>query len=286
MKFKQLYLYAQLMRLNKPIGILLLLWPTLFALWLAAEGKPDFFIVAIFVMGVVVMRSAGCVINDIVDRSFDKHVRRTAHRPVAIGIIKPKQALICFVVLSFIAFLLVFQLNFLTIQLSFGALLLALIYPYMKRYTHLPQVFLGAAFAFAIPMAFAAVTNQITPLAWVLFFAMLCWIVAYDTQYALVDKEDDLKIGVKSTAILFGNWDKLIIACLQCLTVIILSILGYYYGFGVRYFLGIGVATVLIFYQQYLIKERQPEKCFRAFLNNNLFGAALFLGLLLEYNSY
>jgi len=270
------------MRLDKPIGIFLLLWPTLMALWIAGEGKPNLYIVSIFVLGVIVMRSAGCVINDWADRNFDKAVTRTRNRPLAMGTAKPREAILLFLFLISIALILVLQLNLLAIALSIVALLLATAYPFMKRYTHLPQVALGIAFAWAIPMAFVAITHQLSSSAMLLFLATVCWTVAYDTEYAMVDRADDIQIGVKSMAILLGKADRLVIGGLQLGMLVLLVILGWDLGYGKCYYLGICGASVLAFYQQYLIKNRIPEQCFKAFLNNNLLGALLFSGLVLE----
>jgi len=280
----RLYLYALLMRLNKPIGILLLLWPTYWALWIAAGGLPDTRVLIIFTLGVILMRSAGCVINDYADRDIDTHVERTQNRPLAQGHIRPKEALVLFASLCLIAFSLVLTLNNLTILLSFGGVALAACYPFMKRYTHLPQVVLGAAFGWAIPMAFAAQTGNVPTLAWVLFFINICWTVAYDTMYAMVDREDDLKIGVKSTAILFGDADKLIIGILQTFTLTGLVLVGQRLELGISFFIGLAIATGFAVYQQILIKDRDRGGCFRAFLNNNWFGLSVFAGLAASYN--
>jgi len=275
--------YIYLTRLHKPIGIYLLLWPTLWGVWLAGHGSPDFSVVLIFVLGTVLMRSAGCVINDYADRNFDGHVERTRERPLATGKVTPKEALILFAVLSLIAFALVLLLNTLTILLSFVAVALAAIYPFMKRHTYFPQVFLGAAFAWAIPMAFAAQTNTVPGLAWWLFITTLVWTVAYDTLYAMVDRPDDLKIGIKSTAILFGSADKWIVALLQIAVLLSLWAMGEWVGLGLFYHLGVLSAAGFAVYQQYLIRDRKPERCFQAFLNNHWFGLVVFIGLVLDY---
>lgn len=274
--------YALLMRLDRPIGILLLLWPTLWGLWWAARGWPRPQVLVVFVTGVVLMRSAGCVINDYADRGFDPHVERTQHRPLAAGRIGTREALALFVVLCLTAFVLVLTMNRLTIALSFAGALLAAGYPFMKRYTHLPQVFLGAAFGWAIPMAFAAETGAIPPVAWVLFMANLFWAVAYDTAYAMVDRDDDLKVGVKSTAILFGRFDRLMIGLAHGVTLLLLAVAGGLAGFGMFYYVGLLVALGLAGYQQWLIRARDKQASFRAFVNNNWFGAAVFAGLWLE----
>ena len=279
----RLYHYYLLVRLHRPIGILLLLWPALWALWLAGAGQPHWSVVLIFVLGVVLMRSAGCAINDYADRHFDGHVARTNQRPLATGQVTPREAIGVFMVLSLIAFALVLQLNWQTIALSVVALALTFVYPFMKRFTHVPQLFLGAAFGWAIPMAFAAITGAIPFYAWVLFVATLIWALVYDTQYAMVDREDDLKIGIKSTAILFGRWDRLTIGLLQLLMLGLLVWIGEETGRGVFYLLGLLVAAALAVYQQYLIRRRDPSLCFQAFLNNNYFGMAVFIGLVLDY---
>jgi len=279
----RLYQYALLMRLHRPIGIYLLLWSTLWAVWLAGNGHPSVFITLIFIAGVVLMRSAGCVINDYADRDFDPHVQRTRDRPLATGRVSAKEALGLFIVLCLLAFGLVLQLNDLTIQLSVIALLLAAMYPFTKRYTYLPQLFLGAAYSWSIPMAFAAQLNEIPNIAWWLFTANLLWTVAYDTMYAMVDKQDDLKIGVKSTAILFGNADKLIIALLQLAVFILLIMVGIQENLGRIYFVGLAIASLFVFYQHWLIRHREPERCFQAFLNNHWLGATIFIGIVADY---
>ena len=275
--------YALLMRLHRPIGILLLLWPTLWGLWFAGQGHLNLHVAAVFVLGVVLMRSAGCVINDYADRGFDPHVERTRERPVAAGRVVPREALALFAALCLIAFALVLTLNRLTILLSFAGAFLAATYPFLKRWTHLPQFYLGVAFGWGIPMAFAAQTGTVPPLAWILFLANVCWSVAYDTAYAMVDREDDLKVGVKSTAILFGSYDRLLIGVFHGLTITLLAIAGDLAGRGMLYYAGLAVAVGLAGYQQVLIHERTPAGCFKAFLNNNGFGAAVFVGLALSY---
>jgi len=271
------------MRLHRPIGIFLLLWPTLWALWIASEGQPDLHVLVVMVLGVVIMRSAGCVINDYADRDFDPHVARTLDRPIAAGRITPKQALMLFIGLCLIAFALVLTLNLLTIALSFVGLLLAVIYPFMKRYTYLPQVFLGAAFGWAIPMAYAAQTDSLPHIAWLLFIGNVLWSTAYDTMYAMTDREDDLRVGVKSTAILFGEADRVIIGIIQALLLIDLVIVGHQAALWTGYFVGLILAAGLMVYQQYLIRDRVPEDCFQAFLNNNWFGAVVFFAIALGY---
>jgi 4-hydroxybenzoate polyprenyltransferase len=277
------YFYARLMRMDKPIGIFLLMWPTLWALWVAAQGMPDMLVFTVFMLGVFLMRSAGCVINDYADRDFDPHVERTKLRPIASGDVTPKEALVLFVVLCLTAFALVLLLNPFTILLSFGGVALAAVYPFMKRYTHLPQIVLGAAFAWAAPMAFAAQINEIPVVAWLLFTATVLWAVAYDTMYAMVDRADDLEVGVKSTAILFGEADRLIIGIIQALVMMTLVIAGDQLEMTWPYYLGLAVAAGLAIYQQYLIKDREPSRCLRAFLNNNWFGCAVFCGIAAHY---
>ena len=275
--------YAHLMRLNRPIGIFLLLWPTLWALWIAGEGHPDLLVISVFVGGVVLMRSAGCVINDYADRNLDPHVERSKDRPIAAGRVKPKEALLLFMVLSLSAFGLVLLMNRLTIYLSLVGVALAATYPFMKRYTHLPQVYLGAAFGWAVPMAFAAQTGSIPKVAWLLFVATVLWATVYDTMYGMVDREDDIKIGVKSTAVLFGEADRFIIAIIQLLFLTALLFVGQAADLGGYYYFGILLAAALSIYQQYLIRNREPQFCFQAFLNNNWLGAAVFSGLVLHY---
>lgn len=275
--------YAQLLRLNRPIGSLLLLWPTYWALWLAAGGVPDIRNLVVFTLGVFLMRAAGCAINDFADRKVDGHVKRTRDRPLASGRVAPAEAVLLFLILALIAFLLVVLFtNTLTLYLSFGGLVLAFIYPFMKRYTHLPQLFLGAAFSWAIPMAWAAEAGEISRLAWLLFTANVLWTVAYDTLYAMVDRDDDLKIGIKSTAVLFGDADRAIIAMLQGLVVLVLILVGSQAELGVFYYLGLAAMAALFVYQQHLARYREREGCFRAFLNNNWAGFAVFVGLFVD----
>ncbi len=275
--------YALLVRLNKPIGILLLLWPTLVALWIAAEGWPRPGVLFVFVMGVILMRSAGCAINDYADRHIDNKVARTKERPLTSGKITEKEALMVFAVLSALAFALVLFMNTLTIMLSFVGVALAASYPFMKRYHYLPQVHLGAAFGWAVPMAFAAQAGEVREVTWLLFIATVLWATAYDTMYGMVDREDDLKIGVKSTAILFGSADRLIIGVIQLILILDMLLIGQRAGLSGFYYLGVTVAAGLAIWQQYLIKDRDPQKCFQAFLNNNWFGLAWFAGVLLDY---
>ncbi len=274
------------MRLDRPIGILLLLWPTLWALWIASAGKPDMLVLTVFALGVILMRSAGCVINDYADRDFDRHVRRTQDRPLAAGRVTPQEALVLFAVLCALAFGVVLLLDTFTILLSFVAVLLAALYPFMKRYTHLPQIVLGMAFGWSVPMAYAASSASLPRSAWLLFIATVLWTTVYDTMYAMVDRPDDLKIGIKSTAILFGESDKAIIGALQITMLSVMVLIGTQMELGLAYYLGLTVASGLAAYQQFLIKDREPAKCFKAFLNNNWFGAAIFLGIVAEYASY
>lgn len=281
--YQKAALYARLIRLDKPIGILLLLWPTLIALWIAAEGWPDPLVLFVFISGVILMRSAGCAINDYADRHIDGRVKRTTQRPLAAGKISETEALLVFTVLGLTAFLLVLLMNQLTIWMSVGGILLAASYPFMKRYHYLPQVHLGAAFGWAVPMAYTAQANEITALTWLIFLATVLWATAYDTMYAMVDYDDDIKIGVKSTAILFGNQDKLIIGIIQAMLILNLILIGQRAELSGFYYLGVTAASVFAIYQQYLIRDREREACFQAFLNNNWFGLVLFIGVFLDY---
>lgn len=275
--------YWLLARFDKPIGILILLWPALWALWVASDGKPDELVLTVFCLGVVLMRAAGCVINDYADRDFDPHVQRTKQRPIAAGRVSSKEALVLFVVLCLTAFGLVLLLNIYTILLSFVAAFLAASYPFMKRFTQLPQAYLGIAFGWAVPMAFAAQTNTIPLVAWLMYLAVVLWALVYDTMYAMVDKDDDLKIGIKSTAILFGDYDRQIMAVLQLVIVGLLIAVGLMIAAGWAYFAGLAVAAGLFVYQQTLIFNRDKALCFKAFLNNNWFGVSVFVGLLVDY---
>ena len=275
--------YALLMRLDRPIGSLLLLWPALWALWLAGAGHPQPLVVVVFVVGVVLMRSAGCVINDYADRNVDPHVTRTRQRPLAAGRVTSREALTLFVVLCLLAFALVMLMNRLTVMLSVGAVILAVIYPFMKRYTHLPQVVLGMAFGWAVPMAYAAQTGAVPPVAWLLFIATVLWDTAYDTMYAMVDRPDDLRIAVKSTAILFGEADRHLIALIQGLFFVVMIMIGRQLQLGVYYYAGLVTAMGLAVYQLVLIRRRDPGECFKAFLNNNWFGMAIFAGIVVHY---
>ncbi len=275
--------YAKLLRLDRPIGTLLLLWPTYWALWLAGNGSPSVGNVIVFTLGVFFMRAAGCAINDFADRDWDRHVQRTKDRPLTAGHIQAWEAVALFAGLSLASFLMVVLFtNSLTLYLSFGGALLAFIYPFMKRYTHLPQLFLGAAFSWAIPMAWAAEAGELSQLTWLLFTANVLWTVAYDTFYAMVDRDDDLKVGIKSTAILFGEADKAIIGLLQGLVVVILILVGHRAELGSFYYLGVVGMASLFVYQQYLARERAREGCFKAFLNNNWAGLSVFAGLAID----
>ncbi len=275
--------YWILARFDRPIGTLILLYPALWALWIASQGRPNFLVLTVIIFGVIVMRAAGCVINDYADRDFDPHVERTKQRPIAAGNITPKAALIFFAALCLLAFGLVLLLNTFTILLSFVGAFLAASYPFMKRYTHLPQAYLGIAFGWAVPMSFAAQLNEIPTIAWVLYLAVILWAMVYDTMYAMVDKDDDLKIGVKSTAILFGNYDRHIIGALQILILLLLVAVGQMQNFGGFYYLSLIVAAGFSIYQQKLIFHREKSACFKAFLNNNWFGLIIFVGLILNY---
>jgi 4-hydroxybenzoate polyprenyltransferase len=275
----------QLMRFDKPIGTLLLLWPTLCALWIAAQGVPETRLLFIFVMGTFLTRSAGCIINDIADRHLDGAVARTNARPLVTGAVSEKEALLLFTVLMLLAFVLVLFTNTLTIALSFIAVLLAASYPFMKRFTHLPQVVLGAAFSWGIPMAFAAQSGELPAALWLLYLGNLLWTVAYDTQYAMVDRDDDILIGIKSTAVLFAHHDRLAVAILQLLTLLTLWASGQQFGLGWPYTGALWVIAGLFLYHQYLMREREPTQCFKAFLHNNWVGLTLFLGVALHYAS-
>jgi 4-hydroxybenzoate polyprenyltransferase len=275
--------YLLLMRADRPIGTFLLLWPTLWALWIAGQGRPDALVVVVFTAGVFLMRSAGCVINDYADRDFDPHVARTRERPLAARRVSAREALALFAVLGLAAFGLVLLMNRLTVLMALAGAFLTVSYPFLKRLTHLPQFYLGAAFGWGIPMAFAAQTGGVPAVAWLLFLANVLWAVAYDTMYAMVDREDDLKIGVKSTAILFGRYDRAMVGVAQALTLALLAGAGAALGLGAYYHVLLGGAGVFAVYQQWLIRAQEPKRCFRAFLNNAWFGAAVFVGLVLDY---
>lgn len=275
--------YLILMRLHKPIGMFLLLWPTLWAILIASHGHPSLEIVIIFVAGTFFMRSAGCIINDIADRQFDGHVFRTRERPLITQQVTLKEALILFALLCGISFVLVLTLNLHTLLLAIPALLLTLVYPFMKRFMHMPQLILGLAFSWGIPMAFAAIQNTVPLIGWLIMLANILWTIAYDTEYAMVDREDDLKIGVKSSAILFGMHDRLIIASLQMGTLILLMAAGSLEMLNKWYILSLGIAALLMLYQYGLIYQRKPEQCFKAFKNNHWVGMVITLGIFLSY---
>ena len=274
--------FWQLARFDRPIGSLLLLWPTLWALFLAGDGFPKLDVLVVFVLGVVFMRAAGCVINDFADRNVDGHVKRTANRPMPSGKVSEREALGLFILLVLVSFLLVLTMNNLTIMLSVVAVILAAAYPFMKRYTHLPQLVLGAAFGWSIPMAYAAQSGALPTVAWLLFAANILWTIAYDTLYAMVDRDDDLKVGIKSTAILFGRFDKLIVGLLQLATIMLLIAIGGILQLNQGYYWTLLLASALFVYQQMLIQGRQREQCFKAFLNNNYVGMVIFIGISLS----
>ena len=275
--------YERLMRLDKPIGILLLLWPTLWALWISSNGHPNWVIVWIFVLGTVLMRSAGCVMNDYADRRFDQHVERTRMRPLATGEVSGKEALALATVLSLLAFGLVTLLNKLTILLSLAALFLAISYPYTKRFISIPQAYLGIAFGFGIPMAFAAHNEAVPPLAWAMLAANVFWSLAYDTEYAMVDRDDDIKIGIRSSALFFGRFDVAAIMGCYVFMLAILGGIGWYARLSWPYFAGLALAAAIALYHYTLIRERERSKCFKAFLHNNWIGAVIFAGLVASY---
>ena len=275
--------FIQLTRMDKPIGIYLLLWPTLWALWIAAKGVPSLSNLLIFVFGVILTRAGGCVINDFADRKVDGHVKRTEQRPLVSGKISGKEALVFFALLMGISFLLVLCTNAPTIWLSFGGLALAASYPFMKRYTYYPQVVLGAAFSWGMPMAFTAETGSLPAAAWLLYIANLLWTVGYDTYYAMTDREDDLKIGVKSTAILFGDADRVIILTLQCLALGCLLLAGAHFELGVWFHLGLLVAAGCFVWEFWYTRDRDRQRCFKAFLHNHWAGLAIFVGIVLHY---
>ena len=275
--------YGKLMRLDKPIGILLLMWPTLWALWVAGAGRPALGVVAIFVVGTVLMRSAGCVINDYADRDFDGHVERTRHRPLAARRVTPKEALALAAGLALLSFLLVLPLNALTIALSVPAVFLAGSYPFTKRFLAIPQAYLGIAFGFGIPMAFAALQGEVPVVAWVMLLANVFWAVAYDTEYAMVDRPDDLKIGIKTSAITFGRFDVAAVMICYGLTLALLGWVGLMTGGGLFFVAGLAVAAGIMVYHYTLIRERDRPKCFKAFLHNNWVGAAIFVGWVVDY---
>ncbi|PVZ70462.1 4-hydroxybenzoate octaprenyltransferase [Pelagibaculum spongiae] len=280
---KRIIAYGQLMRLDRPVGSLLLLWPTLWALWIAGNGMPKASVVAVFIAGVFLMRSAGCVINDYADRKVDGHVERTKNRPLASGRVTGTEALVLFGLLGLLALILVFTQNTLTIIMAFAGAVFATVYPFLKRYTNLPQLGLGIAFSWSVPMAFAAETATVPMIAWLVFVLNLIWTIAYDTQYAMVDRPDDLKIGIKSTAILFGNYDRLIVGILQALTLAGFWLLGWLEGYGIYYNSSLLLASTMVLWQQWLTRHCEPADCFRAFLNNSWLGGVIFCGLMLQY---
>ncbi len=280
---RQLTLYEKLMRLDKPIGTLLLLWPTLWALWIASGGHPPWTTVWIFCLGTLLMRSAGCVMNDLADRNFDKHVARTKDRPVTAGLVSVREALWLAALLTVCSFSLVLLLNTLTILLSFAALALAASYPFTKRFLSIPQAYLGVAFGFGIPMGFAAITGYLPALAWWLLAANIFWAIAYDTEYAMVDRNDDVRIGIKTSAITLGRYDVAAVMICYAATLAVLAGVGASLRFGIYYYLGLAVAALFMLYHYVLIRGRSREGCFKAFLHNNWVGGAVFVGIALNY---
>jgi 4-hydroxybenzoate polyprenyltransferase len=279
---ERLSLYLQLTRLNRPIGILLLLWPTLWGVWIAGKGHPDWHIVLIFTLGTVLMRSAGCAINDFADRGIDKHVKRTQQRPITSGLIAPREAVWVAATLAIVAFLLILPLNMLTLLLSLPAVFLAASYPYTKRFLPVPQAYLGIAFGFGIPMAFAATLGSVPPVAWLLLAGNLFWAIAYDTEYAMVDRDDDIHLGIHSSALFFGKYDVAAVMACYAAALLLLAVAGLMAGSGIAYFIGLIVAEGITLYHYRLIRDRQRENCFKAFLHNNWFGAAIFAGIALD----
>lgn len=280
---KRLSLYLQLTRLNRPIGILLLLWPTLWGVWIAGAGHPAWHIVLIFVLGTVLMRSAGCAVNDYADRDFDKHVQRTRERPVTSGRIAPREALAVAAALAMLALLLILPLNGLTLLLSIPAVFLAASYPFTKRFLAIPQAYLGIAFGFGIPMAFAAQLGQVPPAAWLLLVANVFWAMAYDTEYAMVDRDDDIHLGIHSSALWFGKYDVAAVMACYAITLMLLAYAGEMAGAGWTYYAGLFIASAIALYHYTLIRSRQRDSCFKAFLHNNWFGATVFAGIALDY---
>ena len=280
---ERLTLYERLMRLDKPIGTLLLLWPTLWALWIASGGRPGWMLAWIFCLGTLLMRSAGCVMNDLADRNFDAHVKRTRDRPLAAGLVSVKEALWLAAALTLAAFCLVLALNRYAIGLSFVALALAATYPFTKRFLFMPQAYLGVAFGFGIPMAFAAVSNLLPALCWWLLLANIFWVIAYDTEYAMVDRDDDIRIGIKTSAILFGRYDVAAVMLCYAATLGVLATIGMKLHFGLYYYLGLAAAGLIMLYHYTLIRERRREACFKAFLHNNWVGGAIFAGIAANY---
>ena len=280
---ERLSLYIQLTRLHRPIGILLLLWPTLWGVWIAGNGRPAWRIVLIFALGTVLMRSAGCAINDYADRHIDKHVKRTRERPVTSGRLAPREALWLAAALALISFLLILPLNTLTLLLSVPAVFLAASYPFTKRFFAIPQAYLGIAFGFGIPMAFAAQLDSVPPVAWLLLIANVFWAVAYDTEYAMVDRDDDIRLGIHSSALFFGKYDVAAVMGCYAVTLGLLGAAGQIAGLGLAYYSGLLVAAGIALYHYALIKNRSREACFKAFLHNNWFGATVFAGIVLGY---
>jgi 4-hydroxybenzoate polyprenyltransferase len=275
--------YEKLLRLDKPIGVLLLLWPTLWGLWIAGRGAPPYIVVFLFAMGTLFMRSAGCAVNDFADRRFDREVERTRERPLAAGAIRPWEALAIAAVLALVSFAIVLRFNRLTIELSFVALALAAIYPFLKRFFWMPQAWLGVAFGFGIPMAFAAITGRVPPLAWALLLANVFWTIAYDTEYAMVDREDDLRIGMKTSAILFGRFDVAAVMLCYAIFVAMMAGIGVWQRFGLWYFVGVAASAGIAVYHYFLIRNRDRAGCFKAFRHNNWIGAAIFAGIAADY---
>jgi 4-hydroxybenzoate polyprenyltransferase len=280
---RRLQEYVRLTRLDRPIGIWLLLWPTLWALWVAGNGRPDPKVLTVFVLGVIVMRSAGCIVNDFADRNVDPHVKRTRERPLAARRVSPTEALVLFVCLLGVALWLVTRLDAFTLRLACVGAALTVSYPYLKRFFALPQLFLALAFSWGVPMAFAALTGSLPRVTWVMFIATVIWVTVYDTIYAMVDREDDLKIGVQSSAIVFADMDRLIVGVLQLMMLGALVLMGRSLRFGVAYFAALALATVFFVYQQWLMRARDPDACLRAFLNNHYVGMTIFIGIALEY---
>jgi 4-hydroxybenzoate polyprenyltransferase len=280
---QRLYLYIQLTRLHRPIGILLLLWPTLWAVWIAGNGHPSWLIVFIFTLGTALMRSSGCAVNDYADRHIDKHVKRTRDRPLTSGRISEREALWVAVVLALVSFMLILPLNPLTWLLAFPALFLAVSYPFTKRFFAIPQAYLGIAFGFGIPMAFAAQLGHVPPIAWVMLLANIFWAVAYDTEYAMVDRDDDIHLGIHSSALLFGKYDVMAVMLCYAITLLLLGLAGLMAGLGVVYFAGLIVAEGIALYHYRLIRNRKREQCFAAFMHNNWLGAVVFAGLVGDY---
>lgn len=283
LRHDHLPIYKRLMRTDRPIGTWLVLWPTLWALWLAAEGIPPIKLLVVFSLGAFLMRSAGCVINDYADRHYDGHVARTRSRPLAQGEIPATEAVQLFVIICLLAASLLLFTNLLTALLAVGAVALASIYPFMKRYTHLPQVVLGMAFSWSVPMAYAAVNGELSSNIWLVYVAVVLWVVAYDTFYAMVDRDDDITAGIKSTAVLFGRYDRLITSVLQLVFILLMVLVGRHHDLGLFFYASLSITTLLFIYQQTLIAQRDGPDCFKAFLNNNYVGTVIFLGIAAHY---